>query len=410
MPDSDTASLQFLQARLSEGVAMKHSRSFERVNNGMSLLLSIVFLILLWLPTLDSFFNLDRVPWVNEKRPPAKFPQVILSVNGVRALPAGLEAYFSDHFGFRRRLIRCEQKWKHELFREATHPDVMIGRNGWLFYTGEQMIEHFRGAKLFTPEDLKNWQALLEKRRDWLANRGIKYLFVIPPDKHSVYPEYLPDWLTKVGPQTKLDQFIAHMKTHSSVEVLDLRPALLEAKKTGRTYLYTDTHWNAYGAFFAYRAFMRALARQLPELGEPLPYEAFDTASSEEKGGDLAVLLGQTMAEKDVVNLNPRPPLRLQETKEDISIFAKQWPKYTQPVYTENPSRRYSLLSFRDSFSNSWTAFVGFNFKRSVYIWQYNWDGKVIEREKPNVVVDEMLERMFNLQDPKKLMKDDQLS
>jgi len=401
--------MQPVHAQFSDGVVVKPSLSFDRVNNAMSLLLATVFLILLWLPAFDTLFNLDRVMWVNEKRAPAKFPPIILSVNGLRALPAGLEAYYNDHFGFRRRLIRCEQKWKHELFREASHPDVMIGSDGWFYYTGEEMIDHFRGTRLFTQEDLRNWQALLEKRRDWLAKRGIKYLFVIPPDKHSIYPEYLPAWLTKIGPQNKLDQFLAYMKTHSSVQVLDLRPVLLAAKKTGRTYLYTDTHWNSYGAFIAYQALVRALAKQLPLLGEPLSYEAFSRTFSQEKGGDLSVLLGQTMMENDVIKLNPRPPLQLPATKEDINIFPKQWPKFTQPVYTENPSRKYSFLSFRDSFSVGWMPFIGYQFKRAVYIWQYNWAGQVIERERPDVIVDEMLERMFDHQDPKQLMKDDRL-
>ncbi|MEI9865253.1 MAG: hypothetical protein WDN00_12025 [Limisphaerales bacterium] len=45
-----------------------------------------------------------------------------------------------------------------------------------------------------------------KKRRDWLAKRGIAYLFVVAPDKHSIYPEELPGWAVKVRPQTKLDQ------------------------------------------------------------------------------------------------------------------------------------------------------------------------------------------------------------
>jgi hypothetical protein len=329
-------------------------------------------------------------------------------MNSLRALPAGLEAYYRDHFGFRKQLISWDKKWKHKLFREEIYPDVIIGRDGWLFYTGQHMLEHFRGIKTFTPEELKNWQSLLEKRRDWLALRGIKYLFVIAPDKHSIYPEYLPDWITKVGP-TKLDQFVAYMKAHSTVEVLDLRPALLEAKETARTYQYTDTHMNFYGGFVAYQALVRALSRQLPGLGEPLPYEAFALELSQQKGGDLAVMLGRNMTEKDFISLVPRPPLQLRLAQTDTNIFVKRWPEDTEPVYTENPSRKYTLLSYRDSFSCSWMHFLGYHFKRAIYIWQYNWNSQVMTQQKPDVVVDEILERLFNELDTTQLMKDDGL-
>lgn len=375
----------------------------------MALLQAALFLIALWLPTLDSFFNLDKAPWLNEKRTPATFPAIAPNAKSLLALPAGLEAYYNDHFGFRRRLIRWEQRWKQDVFKESSLPDVMIGRDGWLFFTAQHMIEHYRGLKTFTPDELQSWRSLLEKRRDWLIQLGIKYLFVIAPSKHSIYPEYLPTWMTKMGPETKLDQFLAYMKAHSTVDVLDLRPALLEAKKTARTYLYTDTHWNSYGGFIGYQSVMRSLARQLPALGGPLLLEAFELTPLKETGGDLSTMLGQDMPERDGFELTARPPLQFPTATEDINIYAKQWPKYMEPIYTENPSEKFKLLMFHDSFSNAWVPYLGHHFKRVVYIWQYNWNKSVIEKEKPDIVVDEILERSFNVADPKKLMQEDGL-
>jgi alginate O-acetyltransferase complex protein AlgJ len=390
-------------------IALKPSVSFDKINSLMKLLIAITFLVILWLPTLDSFFDLDNAPWLNEKRAPAAFPDISPDVDVLRALPAGVQAYYDDHFGFRRRLIHWEQRWKQAFFQETSRPDVMIGRDGWLFYTAYQMIEHYRGIKTFSPDELQNWRSLLEKRRDWLAQRGIKYLFVIPPDKHSIYPEYLPDWMTKAGTQTKLDQFFAYMKAHSTVEVLDLRPALRDAKKTARTYLYTDTHWNSFGGFIGYQDLERSLACQLPDLGEPLPFEAFNPTRRLEKEGDLAVMLGQNYPEREGIQLTPLPPLILPAFKKDIHIYVKQWPKDMDPVFTENPSKKRTLLMFRDSFSNEWVCLLGHHFNRVIYIWQYNWNCQLIEREKPDVIVDEILERSFNVLDTSQLLKEDGL-
>ena len=164
-------------------LTMKAPNSNDSVSKGLAVGLAIAFLIALWLPSLDSFFGLDHAPIPNENRAPAKFPSIALSVASLRSLPSGLEAYYNDHFGFRKRLIRWERKWRRSWFHDAGYVDVLIGRDGWLYFSGNKMIDNYRADKLFTSAELSDWQALLEQRRDWLAQRGIKYLFVVTPDK-----------------------------------------------------------------------------------------------------------------------------------------------------------------------------------------------------------------------------------
>jgi alginate O-acetyltransferase complex protein AlgJ len=53
-------------------------------------------------------------------------------------------------------------------------------------------------------------------------------------------------------------------------------------------------------------------------------------------------------------------------------------------------------VMFRDSFATYLIPFLGYHFQRSVYIWQRPWDLALIEREKPDVVIDEMLERYLD--------------
>lgn len=62
--------------------------------------------------------------------------------------------------------------------------DVLMGRDGWLYLDGnpEHMVEHFQGLLQFSPPDLLELQNLLEHRRDWLAQHGTEYLFVVAPD------------------------------------------------------------------------------------------------------------------------------------------------------------------------------------------------------------------------------------
>jgi alginate O-acetyltransferase complex protein AlgJ len=367
-----------------------------RLRRLASLLFCGSFLVALWLPLLDSIFKLDHSPVPIENREPAKFPRLASGVLGLKSYFAGLEAYYSDHFGFRKLLIRAHGRLERKVFGQGTS-DVLIGRDQWLYYVANHALDNHMGSRPLTGEQLLAWRKLLETRRDWLAQRGIKYLFVAAPNKESIYPEYLPGWANKAGAVTQLDQFLAYMHANSTVSILDLRPTLLESKKNGRSYLLTDTHWNQLGAFAAYQDIIRTLANQLPGL-TPLPREAFDTNYSQAPGGDLARMLAQeqAMSEPDYITFTPRSQLPAFEKKEDASILPKNWAPEEQPVVTANPQEKYSAVVFRDSFSSALTPFLGYHFKRMVLIWQRPWDFAVIEREKPDVVIDETLERYLD--------------
>lgn len=375
------------------------------------LCLIVAFFSLLWLPTLDSLFHLDHAPTPNEKRLPNTFPRWSAPGVSPKAYLGGIEAWFNDHFGFRKRLVRLHSKWKRDLFKDSSLADVIVGRDGWLFYGGGRMIDNHRGTSLFSTNDLRAWQELLEARRDWLARRGIRYLFVVAPNKESIYPEQLPEWLAIPGPTRKLDQFIAHMRARSTVEVLDLRPALLEAKRAVRTYLRTDSHWNALGAFAGYQAVVRAIGRQWPGL-EPLPLEAFGQSLEDTDGGDLADMLGQerTMKERGVIRLDPKPPLQPLEVLDDTAPDPGSVIRERRPRFTEQPGRRYRVMLFRDSFASAWQKLLGQNFSRVFYVWQQHWSAPLVERELPDMVVDEMLERYFNERDPRELRREDALT
>jgi alginate O-acetyltransferase complex protein AlgJ len=369
--------------------------------------LSGLFLLGIWLPTLDGFFQWDHSPQPNENRRLAQIPEFRPQLPRSREFFVGLEAYFSDHFGFRKQLIHWNHQWRFKWFRESRTSLVIEGKNGWHFYSGypnERTLERLRGQSLFDEETLSSWCRLLESRRDWLAKRGIAYLFVVPPDKHTVYPEFLPDWVGPTASHTKLGQFMEYMKTRSNVPVLDLRQVLIEAKKHRRVYQLHDTHWTPEGGFVTYQILIQELAKQLPGLA-PLDSTQFSRETVSIPAGDLAALMGrQDLVENNHVTLTPLPPLEKGTFTTDTSILEGAWPKHAEPGLTENPRASGKAILFRDSFSSSWAPYLCYHFNRVVYIWQNHWNPAFIEREKPDVVIDEILERFLSKLDPKSLM------
>jgi alginate O-acetyltransferase complex protein AlgJ len=376
-------------------------------------ILIAVFVLLLWAPTLDSFFRLDHSRPPGENRLPAPFPEWPRARPGdAQKFLGGLESYFNDHFGFRKKLIRWFQNWKLGLFHDRTVYNVITGRNGWLFTSDLQMVEHYLGMAKFTPAQLKSWQTLLEKRRDWLAQRGIQYLFVIPPDKQTVYPEELPVWLADAAPaghETKLDQFLKYMQANSTVPILDLRQPLQAAKKIAPTYLQNDTHWNLFGGFVSCQEVIRTLAQRLPGL-PALRLEDFQWTNLPATGGDLARMAGSDAVEKNYFEFYPDPGLPAFKIYDATNIVSL-WDAHKKSLIAESPAPlAKTAVVFQDSFGLAWQKFLGYDFKKIMFMPDNReFNAAVISENHPDVVINEMLERYFNTLDPEEMRARDAL-
>jgi len=398
---------------------MKLDSGAQRLRAFWDALTIIIFLGLIFLPAADTLLKLDHTPAPQENRMPARWPTFAGFAHS-REFINGVEKYYDDHFGFRKRLVRLNQHWKAQLFHgPANTGSVMIGRDGWLFFSSPQAIAECARQETFNEQQLEDWRRLLEMRRDWLRARGAKYLFVVAPDKHSVYPEYLPSWLEVGAGPSKVQQVVNYMRTRSSVEVLDLTQTLVEAKKTRVTYLKTDTHWNTFGGFVGYRAVVEALARQMPGL-RPLPLDALDwKPEAFRKPGDLTIMMGAADSQPETQSLLPVVLTHLDTLRDvyDPVRLPQHGQKETWPFFTLNTNACGKAIVVRDSFAGSWYPFLGQHFREVIYLWDYEndrahyeWNRPLIAREKPDVLIDEMLERFFCTEDPVALARKDQMS
>ena len=378
-----------------------------------------VFALLLSLPGLDEYFHFDPTRPQTENRLLASRPPPPGSLAEIKKFLAGCEAAFNDHFGFRNCLILWHNKLIWSVFREKSTPYVIAGSGGWLFSAGDRMIDHYCGTLRLTETGLEDWRKLLEQRRDWLAARGIRYVFVIAPDKQDLYAENLPDWLLRVAPahrETKLDQFVAYMKAHSTVEILDLRAALRAAKRQAPIYQMTDLHWNEFGAYAGYAALMEVLARQqLPGMA-PVPVDAYmwtnrpsvasDLAGCPRWQGDLADMLGLELPETNAVFVLRGPTLPPWEIwLPSGTVLLPGGQHFRDMAFVKNPQLTSRAIIYQDSFARYWLPFLGNHFGETDMFWQYQFNAQEIARQKPAVVVSEFLEGKFNITDPKQLAR-----
>jgi alginate O-acetyltransferase complex protein AlgJ len=214
------------------------------------------FLTVILLPLADRLGHIDSAPAALEKRKLALFPSY---EGNLKTYFASLDSWFSDNFGFRRRLIRLHNKWKLGLFRHSASDDVVLGSDGWLFFGGEGTLEYTRRVRVYSPQELTIWQAAFESRRKFAESRDARYLLVIAPNKEEIYSEHLPDWMKPPAGKERLAEQLLRAFEGSALNRLDLHDTLMASREGELSYAVTDTHWNAVGALAATRAIFSAL-------------------------------------------------------------------------------------------------------------------------------------------------------
>jgi len=227
------------------------------------------------LPSVSMLFNPGGSISEAENRQLSGFPSIPSNMEEYKTYTSRVTDYFRDNFGFRDRLLNYYSRIKVFYFGVSPTPMAIVGKNGWLFYFDKNVIELTRNLMPFQEAELAEYAQILQSRKDWLSGRQSKYIWMIPPSKDSIYPEYLPDYATKIGKTSRLDQWIEYFSKHTTVPILDFRKVLIDHKKKLPTYDKADTHWNSYGGYLGYRHLMDFLHKWMPYI-EPVTINQSD--------------------------------------------------------------------------------------------------------------------------------------
>jgi alginate O-acetyltransferase complex protein AlgJ len=365
---------------------------------------AMLFVTLLVLPTADRFLGFAP-KFIMAETDLTTLPETTLAPpTWLRWFDVLRRGYLERHYNLRSLLISWNSYLDTFVLASTTaSSNVLAGKDHWLFLAQDgdvgNVIEEARFPQPLPEEPLAILVAELERRRVWLAERGIRYLVVIAPNKNTVYPEKLPEALRPLGKESHLAQFVRYFREHTKVDIVDVTPALMERKKTAPVFYITDSHWNAYGAFAAYQEIIKPLKRDFPAI-PVLDRHQFVVEQFKGLPGDLSFMMGLT-----------------EHLKEDrIMFYNKDWYKArglsyygtNDPHYFEDP--QYSVTGdaklpnaviFHDSFWWELLPFIAESFNKALYVWLKPqtgnafrfFDTDVIEQEKPNIVIDEFTER-----------------
>jgi hypothetical protein len=338
--------------------------------------------------------------WTDSRQP--VFPDWSWRIGDIKRYPSRFQEQFDAALPFRVQVAALSRSFYVDWLRIAPIPEAVLGTDGWLYYTGpvgEKLLDrHVRGRDPFSQDELEHWRRTLLERTRRFRSIGAKYVFVIAPNKESIYPEHLPGWVgPKLGP-SRLDQLLAYLKSAPEVTVIDLRSSLIADKKVAPLYYKTDTHWNTRGAYAAYLEIARVLEPEFPALAVR-SWTSFNPRVTERQGMDVARMigLGGEFPEVDFelmhsacAELRPLP----------IPIPEALQSRMTAPAYSTqcDAPGNVNAVIFHDSFGVALIPILAESFRSSANFRATAGQNDTVgygmpEKLKANLVVEIMIER-----------------
>ena len=365
--------------------------------------MTIIFLSALTIPLFTWLLQEDKPFSFREKRLLQK-PPVWSSTQSITQFTKGFDSYFADHFGFREWLIHRYQREISKRFNSSSLAAVVKGDQGWLFFTGDRLLEDAR-ARLKLPEKQEEqfWTIFREKT-NWLRQKKISYFLMIAANKQSIYPEHLPPFYQSgISKMSRLDHLVQLQAGNTPPNFVDTRSVLRNKKREVRLYDKSDTHWNSLGALYSYRYLMQSVEQVFPEIHFNTSF-SFQKNWHYEPGGDLALMLGKRLEapeQRPVIDSGRFASHRIPVPGSIANILTLPQLK---PSYTINQSGYLRVLVLHDSFFELIKPFSSETFREALYLRLYSSGqtknffneslfSQLVDTYQPDLVIEEIVER-----------------
>lgn len=353
----------------------------------IKLLYIVLFSICLALPLMLIFsgISIEQVD-IGENRTLAELP------NFSKASPSKIEEYFSDHLPFRTHFTSKYMEIWEDWLSSWVRRNVK-GKQGHFYpnMPSAPVLEYYLGLKPLSTEQIYAIRGYCLGMQAFWKSLNIKYLCAFIPDKPSLYPEYLPFW---VSHKRSWSDQIQPILQNSSLNYLDFTQPLMKHKSRGLLYnkRYDLAHWNGLALAVAYTELVDLL--NLPSAGIK-PFS--------------------------LLSRNPVVPFLGKETVPWMSLNKKYLSLYSKAASTEKSEFEtekiinsyegigtqhlfflidsYFRYTHQDSFPNAYGSIfpLAHNFKFTSYQHRVFGDFsellKKVEKDKPNVTIEAFSER-----------------
>ena len=306
---------------------------------------------------------------------------------------SALEDYLDKRNPFREQLIRTRAWIDVRVFGSSSAPDVHMGRKGWRYY--RPALQSFSKDDCEKTPRAYRLARRLHRLEEVLREAGKRLVFVVAPDKATIYPENVGGTPPHNGcGKSFYDLLLEAMKKFPVHGFVRLDKALEEAKKYGPVYYMGGAHWNDRGAAIAAGLILEKLSTKdvsyrLPEL----EFEEKEVLS--ETSPMLAVALYErTMSAKEIGSGRKIVTTGIKKSPD----LPGQW--LILKTRAEEGAKRPLLprtVMYRDSFMTAPLRFLKGSFREIYARWSHFFPEKkgtdAEEIEAAGIVIIEIAER-----------------
>ena len=357
-----------------------------------------VFALLLLIPALlaltghagfDTEFLLHT-----ERRQPFVAPKPTTGALATGGWERDAEREIADAFPLRKQLIQSYDYAKFAWLGDAPRDAVIRGRDGWLFLGAEERT-YLTDPRAASDAELTQLADVYAARAAWCARHGARYVFLIAPNKSTIYAQDLPRGFARVTP-TPADRLLPLLRARG-IRTIDPRAALVAASRNGEVYSKGDTHWNDAGAYVAYVATVAALRDAgMRDTIAPKSIRVY----SEPADGDLLGMSGVAdFVRNHWVRYDfPRRAHAIAIAANASDPAPAAFARHT--TILDDPTLPVAVV-FGDSFSEQLAPFLAESFRRMTVLHHLTnavqFDRRAVDVDHPAIVIQELVERTIPL-------------
>jgi hypothetical protein len=359
----------------------------------LNIVWQVVFIAALVLPTvLYLLFFRGKEPVTYENRTPVEAPD--LSLENYNNIPQEITDYYNDNLPFRSTMVSAYSYGVYKLFHEPALPNVVVGKENWLFYNrpddGTNIMD-YKGMCQFSDEHLARIAAQLTEVNEHLKAENCQFILYIVPDKDHIYSEYMPDYIAGPGP-SRAYGLTNYLRENTDLTVIYPTGELLgfkEENEEDTLYYHYDTHWNALGAYLGSKPLLSAMGAEATSLYE------MEMERNNDSEYDLADLLAIRRFLSDDVGFSIKDPnygeAQLVSDDGGECIVLKAEGDKVDPRH---------ILFFRDSFADQLAPYFSNRFAQTTLLRRTGGGSSDAYREAmqslPDVFIYEISERYLD--------------
>lgn len=368
----------------------------------MKIIRIFLLFIIFFIPVAGIITTPSDLVLKGENRNITAFPEF-----GTTLFFTNLKNYVTDRIFYK---VKFEEEFfplykKYFTFFKFDKSEISIeGRDGWLFFSDSLSSNSYRQHSFLLDKIVYN-KFLFNRKLPYLKeissfSKG-KFFYVVGPDKHGIYPEFMDQHYGKPGHYRLFSDFMSVFESNGFV-VIDPFEAIRSYKSNlikESLYYTDDTHWNLAGAKVAFDYLMPKI------VNDYKPYD-YELTFFKHKNGDLVRNIIQPKNDflDDVQTTRENLPIiQIYDINSDKLIYDSKLkfdlPDFGTVVVNDSARDDRTVLLLSDSFGHALKGYLSDYFNKVVHCYGFNQDPKkieqVIKKYNPDIVLFVNVERNF---------------